>query len=156
MAGRDKKRPAIFQLYSAITPGTEPLMKRVQLTLSAAQLNNLFTNHVEILPAPGPGKYYSPVIAVAQMHPGTVAFSLNGNGTLRDDYPAAYPGITIPLPNLLDTLTPNISSAAAFMIGANQATQVDMPLKLQTDTADMSDGDGTLTLILYYTTETIV
>jgi hypothetical protein len=154
MAGRDKKRPPIYTLVSALT--SEPIMQRLQRTISTAELLALSDTPIQLLPAPGVGKYYLPWLYLLQYHAGTTPFTL---GTAANFLFLNMGGtffLTDTFLTELATLVSKIKALALPLLAADFENMDNYPLLLTNDNANLTDGDGSVTVTLYYTTETFV
>jgi len=151
MPGAFKKRPQMFLL--AIVPNPEVQMKRVQTTLSSAQLLALRASPVQLLAAPGPNKFYNVLGCTAVYIAGATPYNLNGNLFLLIG-PALY-GWTFPylvglLDEAFDTLV--MTTPSGYPHPASQG--VNVPLTITVDGAsELLSGDGTVLVILHYTIE---
>lgn len=151
MAGKDKKRPATFSLPQPAI--ADPFMKRIQLTLTSAQVLTLTSSTVQILPAPGAGKVIVPQFAIAQLKYGTTPYSIGTTNNLIfrcNGLQAAALFIAA----LLTGTASNQSYGTAAQSALGTAIEENQPLDLVLDGgADPTGGDGTLTVILYYSIE---
>jgi hypothetical protein len=119
-----------------------------KITLNKTQLSNAFTTPVQLLPSPGTGRFIQLLSAYAIYTYGTTPYVANGanyiflgqNGTSY----VAYGSISL--------LTSGTSGyGATTPIGAvTPSTFVNQPLYYYNDVANISGGDGTLTIYLTY------
>jgi hypothetical protein len=84
------KRPPMY-LAEIVSPEEEPV-KRIQHTLTSAELLHLKATPIQFLPAPGPGKFYLIHTTAAIFTHHTVAYSLNGNALIApfDSYSTSF------------------------------------------------------------------
>lgn len=131
------------------------------VSLTSAQLKNLKATPVSLLPAPGAGEYYVVFSVVANYHFGTIAY-----GNVDPDALDIVEG-TLGNQNGLVQLNDNeiinseVTSRIYQKVGQSFAgpvdpsTVVNQPLLLENASAsELTSGDGTLVLTIYYTTET--
>jgi hypothetical protein len=138
---------------AAVVPPEEEPMKRIQHTLTSDELLHLYASPVQLLPPPGPDKYYVIFALFAHYFFNTTPYNLNGTLAINlkeADFIPSYVDAPALLDQTHDTLTgqgpaPNRTPAA----GAFNA-----PLVATAGyTSELTEGDGTLLLILYYTIE---
>lgn len=133
-------------------------MQRIQVTLTSSQLKNLKASPVVLLAAPGEGKYYVVFHAAADYHFGTAVYTNadpnaldiaegeNGLAALNDNEL-----INAPDGRLYQKA---VQSAGGPAITANVQNQ---PVTIANlSAAELADGDGFLTIILYYEIEDVV
>jgi hypothetical protein len=138
---------------AAVVPPEEEPMKRIQHTLTSAELLNLKATPIQLLPSPGPGKFYAVHSLFASFNHITTAYTLNGNTLIKTTTTETGP-IAVAL-NYLITVAANRMSQLPPPGGAfSSAEYVATALSLTVDGPnELLDGDGTLLLILYYTIE---
>jgi len=154
MAGRDKKRPPIFVLSSALT--SEPIMMRLQKTIASADLLTLLASPVTLLLAPGANKYHIIHFALTDYHSGATPYTLGDNTSFLLGA-AAAPLTAVPLAGNIDQPTDMITVQPPFAISLVAAPQLNQNILCSLDgSVELTNGDGTVTFIIYYTTETIV
>jgi hypothetical protein len=146
-----RKRPPMY--LAAVVPPEEEPMKRVQHTLTSAELLHLKASPVQLLPSPGPGKRYTIFALFCSYHHVTTPYTQNGNIAITS--PSNLPQqINIILDGLINTATHRVRDFGPTGIPSITTTVEDAPLQLSVDGPnELLDGDGTLLLILYYTIE---
>lgn len=131
-------------------------IQQVKVEISATQILNLST--VPVLIVPGNGGIIVPYVGVVCYHPGTIPYTLGANDYVSFVYPVqennngymawfyAQPG--------MDTLVEQqfiITAGAYFPVAAGNL--VGQPILLMNNySANMTLGNGTLTISLYYFT----
>lgn len=145
------KRPLMF-LAEIVPPEEEP-MKRIQHTLTATELLNLYANPITLLPSPGPGKRYCVFAIFTHYTFVTTPYTMNGNSRI---YWPNTPNkqIVIYIPDILQE-TVNTTLATPMQESAIPNTDiVNQPLTLRINGPnELTAGDGTLLVVIYYTIE---
>jgi hypothetical protein len=136
-----------------IIPEGEHHLKRIQRTITSAELLTLQITAITLLPAPGPGKRYAVFAVFTYYQFSTTPFTLNATTALllvNGSNILAF----ISTIGLLDqsndiVLTPALSGAPS-----SGTTAFNQPLVLGNGgTANLTLGDGTLLLVVYYAIE---
>lgn len=125
-------------------------MRSVQLTLSAAQLLALIGTPVQILPAPGAGKFYSVVAAAAYYKFKTTPFTIAGAPNIQ----LATPGASIYFEDFAATMLDQASDQLyqlVYWFTVYPATDfVNQPMNIRQDVGTLTLGDGSLTFYVDY------
>lgn len=139
-------------LAEIVAPEEEPV-KRIQRTLSSAELKTLVASPVTILGAPGAGNFYAIHSVIASFDFITPAYTLNGNSYLYlPNLSAAwvYFAITGLLNATSDQLYQTYGNASPFPTAA----QLNAPLAVTFNgPLELTLGNGTLKLVIFYTIE---
>jgi hypothetical protein len=129
-------------------------IRSATITLTSAQLKAMFAAQVPLLPAPGVGKAYNLVFAFAHYRAGTVPYTLGVGSTLQLQAPAPNTdGETLlgTSAGFLDQATDQVMLGYFFDIPVPVATLANSPFYItEKSAAAMTNGNGTLTLTLYY------
>lgn len=146
-----RKRPLMY--LTEIVPSPEDQMNRIQRTLTAADLLALQTTPITLLPAPGAGKRYAPFALFAYYTFGTLPYTLNG-ATFILVYIGTTPLVYSPLVGTLDQVTNRISAGPIETTPQTAVGATNVPLQVtHNGPAQLTLGDGTLLLVLYYAIE---
>lgn len=125
-------------------------LRKATVTLSSADILSLHTTPVTLVPAPGAGKWLNVHRAVASMAFGTVAYTIA-------DGVAVFVGTLIPA-DLTNSLTAGADRIETFegQVTNFSPSVVENEALLITDAvADPTDGDGTLTVTVWYSIEDV-
>ncbi len=145
------KRPPMF--LAGIVPAEEDFVKRVQQTLTSAQLKDLVAHPIQLLPTPGATKYYAVLAMFAFYNFVSAAYVQHGSsyiGPLPIDFSQSYCSIA----GLLDQAADSRGPSGPGFIPAPAAPWVNAPLRIGLDAGtDLTGGDGTLDVVIYYTIE---
>lgn len=145
-----RKRPV---MYTTVVPFEEELMQRVQHTFSASEILNLLASPITILPSPGPGNRYLIFATAATFTFGTVPYVLNGATNLIIPY-VPNQEFLVGLDALVDAVENFMFDPGAQGIENPLPTMTDQPLTVTHDgPVEISGGDGTLLLVIYYAIE---
>jgi hypothetical protein len=149
----------------AIGPQGSIGLQWAELTLSSAQLLALFTTPVTLIPAPGVAGWFTlPHKIIMRFLAGSVAYVDGGGGAIT----FACGSLSVPLASnaiVLVTTSPNRRiqvvdwAAAAAGTGVtgtagNPPTEDNAAFTISKATANLTAGNGTMKITVYYTTET--
>ena len=136
-----------------IIPEGEHHMKRIQRTLTSAELLALLATPVQLLPSPGPNKRYVVFAAFALYNFVTTPYTMNAVQffyVANDSSPLTFlrvDGVLVQSQNFL-------ASAPTTADAADGAAAFDKPMKLRSvGPAELTAGDGTFLLVVYYAIE---
>jgi hypothetical protein len=124
--------------------------QRVKVSLSSAQILNMFSSPVVLVPAPGAGYAIDVISIMVRFTYGTIAYSGNTNLIIQSSHltPLAIGTNSVILPssvNRMGAIVKNgISGVAANQYQENSAIQI------TTQTGNPSAGDGTLDVYITY------
>lgn len=128
--------------------GGEPVQK-VTIPLTSAQLLTLQSTPIQVIPAPGAGKVINLLQAMIVYTFVSTPYSLGDNANLE----LTASGNSLTLLNIAGILGLSFDLAAAFLTtwGSPPSTLDNQPIDLTFDgTADITAGDGTAVLTIYY------
>lgn len=132
-----------------------PLVKRFQLTLTSAQIKTLQSVGTVLLPAPGPNKVLAVLFIFAFYKFGTTAYVI-GDETVLTFSLAGNNIAGIQWVGLIDQTSSQCEGGSQGGGVAPSATVANQPLLAKTDgSVDPTVGDGTLTIVVYYTVESV-
>lgn len=144
-----------MHLAQIVPPEEEPV-KRIQRTLSSAELKSLVANIVNVLGPPGPERFYVVHLAIGIYNFGTIPYELNGQTIFFIDPPYGLYA-QFELPTFLDAPSSKISISFPYHTGAPLAPQINQPLQLGLlGPNELTLGDGTLKIVIFYTIEDLV
>lgn len=133
------------------TPGVD-YPTSATVTLSSAAIRDLHNTLVEVVAAPGAGKWLSVHQVVSYYKYGTTQYATNGD-------PSAYIGHG---PNVAETLADIVSDpvdivkTGAYLLAGSAASDiVNTALNVLSDGSVFTLGDGTLTVTAWYTIEDV-
>jgi hypothetical protein len=116
------------------------------ISLTPAQILNLFTTPVTIIPAPGPGLSIVPLFVVQQYDFGGIAY-----GNLGNILQLAIGSILTTLQQIASPATSNQYSVKTSGNFSNMNAQtVNQPAVLQYTVSNYTLGNGSLTITVYY------
>jgi len=134
---------------SALTPGVD-YPTSATVTLSSAQLLDLHNTPVTLVAAPGAGKYLIAHRVIEYLTFGTVAYTVTGSTTVNWAGEAAVVGEIASL----DSGVSSINSSDDTTVYVQAANAVNKALTVSSDAA-LTDGDGTLTVTVWYSIEDV-
>lgn len=152
-------QPAQAALFATSSTSMAGLSTATVL-VTPAELKNLVASPKTIIAAPGAGKVILPVVALFDYEYGTVAYENGGGGDMYlglagPEFP--YTGVAYGLPNLVTAAASSLVMYALPAGGPNGPYTQDLrsdfenaALKLRKSTANLTAGDGTLTITLVY------
>lgn len=133
-------------------PG-ENRMKRTQLTLTSAQILTLGTVPVQLAPTPGPGKFIRVWQALFDAKFNTTPYSVPGGPALVVGQPLEAQAHS-PVGNNISAAASNLDLVPGEETTDIRANFADQPITVRVETGlNPTLGDGTLTVIMYYTIE---
>jgi hypothetical protein len=143
----------VFRLTDPVKQGVAVQYFTQTITLSAAQLLALEATPIQILAAPGSGLMYVIQSVSAQYRYLTTAFTLNSATKLTLGFtsaPITYPVAQVTLTGFVDQ-THSVITQAAFTNSNNASADViNAALYASNDTANLSLGAGSVTLVISY------
>jgi hypothetical protein len=143
------KQMALAFVYYNLCQEDDDVMKQTTVSLASAQIANLATTPVELLPSPGVGVTPQIVNVVARYTFGSVAFTTVGDLLVYRDtvsnVDATIPG------DLLTNANTGYSQVSANAIDGTAVDLTNKAIYLSSNgTADTSGGDGSLTIDIFY------
>jgi hypothetical protein len=151
MPGAFKKRPPIFLL--GVFPPEGTIMHRVQHTFTADELLHLKATPIQLLPAPGPGKFYAAQLIIGYYTFNTTPFTLNASAYFVQSGAETF-NVLLYMPGFITETEDTANVQTPFGVPALATAVVNQPLAITIDgPAELTLGDGTLLMILYYTIE---
>ena len=135
--------------------GTGDAMLQIKRILTAAELLALHTTPIVLVPAPGPNKMIQPLSASLAYHHGATPYTLNGATSLRIflGNPLLEGFLNMHLPGCIDQPTDQWEDPLAPSANTGPdilANWVNQPLTVDIDVANLTLGDGTVTLTVDY------
>lgn len=127
----------------------------VKVTLSNAAILQLFTNPVELIPAPGAGKAISLIKGVGRMVFNSVAYATNGTLNIYNNT------VSLPLMQFPNSFTFNAVAGTTIHqnmpanSGSGKYILENTPVYIKCDTGNPTAGDSPIDLYLYYTIITL-
>lgn len=143
----------IATALDGLLAGGGAIIERATVTLSAADMLALHATPVTLVAAPGAGKVLVPHRVVGFM-PTCTPYVPSGTA-----YPILrYAGASQPNTPLIEDVTygtPQVWSVAVGTISWDTTAIENVALVATTDGTEFTDGDGPLTVTVYYTTEDV-
>jgi hypothetical protein len=130
-------------------------VQTASVTLTSAQLQHLKGAPVQLVSAPGAGNVLNVVSASIQYKAGNTAYSIPSGGNIAVSLGAAADKrlIFTPARDFIDQTTDQLYMSPANGIGPSaSATIANQDLRVSNDgNAEWTNGDGTVTITVYYT-----
>jgi hypothetical protein len=133
------------------TPGVD-YPTSATVTLSSAQLLDLHNTPVTVVAAPGAGKYIDVHRRSAYYSYGTVVYAGTSVPSIAYDGQASGIGS---LMGAIDATGDTISASSSASLDEAATVYVNKALVVMSDGATFTDGDGTLTVTVWYTIEDV-
>ena len=131
------------------TPGVD-YPTSATFTLSSADILDLHNTPITLVAAPGAGKFLICHRVIEYLTYGTVAYTVSGTTTINWAGEAAVVGEIA----TLDSGVSSINSSDDTSVYVQAANAVNKALTVSSDAA-LTDGDGTLTVTVWYTIEDV-
>lgn len=131
---------------------TGDYLRKATVTLSSADILDLHNTPVTLVAAPGAGKWLVVHRIAEYLSFGTVAYTVGGNQPIVNyaGEPTELVGCTT-----LDSGEDATQSSPALNVYVLASAAVNKALVLFVDGAGLTDGDGTLTVTIWYTEESV-
>lgn len=140
-------------------------MRKVTIPVSSAQLLDLQNTPVELVPAPGAGKFVIPILLTAEYIAGATPYAYAGGNGLTFGSPGSalnalsgYPitdtpnSFGIPLKEITSTITfVGFPSTDWDNRSTETSDLMNAPLQMTIDANPLTDGDGSMVITVLYT-----
>ena len=122
------------------------------VTLTSAQLQQLHSSPVQVVAAPGVGQFINVLSFAVQYKAGSTPYTLAGGGNFAIA-PKFVNGSAVPAVGLIDQSTNGVATSGEYLQATvPQSALENKPMAIQNDTGtEWSNGDGTVTITVYYT-----
>jgi len=125
--------------------------KTVKVSVTSAQIKNLFSNPVDLLPAPGVNKAYSIIQVIYKVNNATIPYATNT--TLRIIYEGILTGSLASSAFILTKTGNSINQVPQFTAASGATDQqiaTNKKVQLYVTTGNPTAGDGTMDIWLVY------
>ena len=128
-------------------------MGRAVLNLTSAQILALQTTGIQLVAAPGAGKMIVPILAIQNFVGGSIAYT-NAGGAVQVQVGSRVKSLT---EAAITTVSPNSTHTTDDCTGASTAanppTDENAAMVLKKITNNYAAGNGTMSVVVYYTIE---